>query len=128
LFPGVLRQPGVRREAPHRCRNAGCALRGHDEVGAGYNRARQALVADGRQVCDLRHIVKRGPNGQAPSTVADIYGSTWLTSGAGSVVLTGEPGDPIINFRHVEQPANEVGPWRLPHHHEAWGDDRRAHR
>jgi hypothetical protein len=86
-----------------------------DEVGAAYNRARQHLLQAGIQLLELHHIVKRKPDGAAP-TVDDIYGSTWLTSGAGSVaLLSGEPGDPIVGFRHVKQPAEEVGPWRLLH-------------
>jgi hypothetical protein len=32
-----------------------------------------------------------------------------------NTMLTGEPGDPIIGFRHVKQPGDEVGPWRLLH-------------
>lgn len=86
-----------------------------DKVGAAYNRARQKVLADGRQICELHHNRKAlsGPGGGSHS-IADIYGSTWLTSGAGSVImLTGEPGDPIIEFRHVKQPLNEVGPWRI---------------
>jgi hypothetical protein len=87
-----------------------------DQVGAGYNRARQMLLASGRELCELHHVVKRNPNGGAPSSAADIYGSTWLTAGCGSVILlTGEPGDPIVGFRHVKQPAQEVGPFRLFH-------------
>lgn len=31
------------------------------------------------------------------------------------VLLSGEPGDPIVSFRHLKQPADEVGPWRLLH-------------
>lgn len=88
-----------------------------DQVGAAYNRARQALLHTGAQLLELHHVVKRGANPGAPITsLADIYGSTWLTSGAGSVVLlSGEPGDPIVGFRHVKQPAEEVGPYRLLH-------------
>jgi replicative DNA helicase len=87
-----------------------------DKVGAAYNRARQHLLADGRQICELHHNRKSVAGGGKDSsvTVSDVYGSTWLTSGAGSVImLTGEPGDPIIDFRHIKQPLNEVGPWRL---------------
>ena len=84
-----------------------------DEVAAAYNRGRQYLLAAGRELCELHHTVKRG---QRTPTAADIYGSTWLTSGCGSIILlTGEPGDPIIGFRHVKQPGDEVGPWRLLH-------------
>lgn len=87
-----------------------------DEVGAAYNRARQYALANGCQLCELHHLIKRNPMGGAPNTVADVYGSNWLTAGAGSVImLTGDPGDPIINFRHVKQPFAEVGPWRLLH-------------
>lgn len=88
----------------------------NDEVGAAYNRARQYALAHGIQVCELHHLIKRNPMGGAPNTVADVYGSNWLTAGAGSVVmLTGDPGDPIVEFRHVKQPHDEVGPWRLLH-------------
>jgi hypothetical protein len=88
-----------------------------DEVAAAYNRGRQYLLAASRELCELHHTVKRG---QRTPTAADIYGSTWLTSGCGSIILlTGEPGDPIIGFRHVKQPGDEVGPWRLLHNQRA---------
>lgn len=85
-----------------------------DEVGAAYNRARQYALANNVQICELHHLIKRNPMGGQPSHVADVYGSNWLTAGAGSVVmLTGEPGDPIVEFRHAKQPFSEVGPFRL---------------
>lgn len=87
-----------------------------DEVAAAYNRARQAVLRSGRQIAELHHIVKRREAQVGPPGVGDVYGSTWLTSGAGSVVmLNGEPGDPIVSFRHLKQPADEVGPFRLLH-------------
>lgn len=87
-----------------------------DEVGAGYNRARQHALAEGIQVCELHHTVKRGPGGAAPTNVADVYGSAWLTNGTGSIILlAGEPGDPIVGFKHPRQPAEEVGPFQLMH-------------
>jgi AAA domain len=87
-----------------------------DAVGAQWNRARQHLLAQGCQILELHHSTKRGPAGAPISGVADIYGSTWLTSGCGSIVLLiGEPGDPIMSFRHVKQPAEEVGPYQLLH-------------
>ncbi|OBG50175.1 AAA family ATPase [Mycolicibacterium fortuitum] len=90
-----------------------------DKVGAGYNRARQNLMAAGVQLCELHHVVKRNPNGGPPSSIADVYGSTWLTSGTGSVIfLAGDPGDPIVGFRHLRQPAEVVGPFMLTHDHE----------
>lgn len=87
-----------------------------DEVGAAYNRARQYALANGCQLCELHHLIKRNPMGGSPNSVADVYGSNWLTAGAGSVImLTGDPGDPIIDFRHAKQPHTEVGPFRLMH-------------
>lgn len=94
----------------------------NDEVGAAYNRARQHLLAAGRQLVDIHHTKKAHTHPRdkgktpAPLSIDDIYGSTWLTAGCGSVIiLTGDPGDPIVNFRHLKQPADELGPWRLAH-------------
>lgn len=90
-----------------------------DKVGAGYNRARQQALAEGVQVLELHHTVKRGLAGAEPNTLADVYGSTWLTSGAGSVVsLFGDAGDPVVSWRHLKQPSAEVGPFRVVHDHE----------
>ncbi|WP_322857760.1 AAA family ATPase [Mycobacterium shigaense] len=92
-----------------------------DAVAASYNRARQHLLSSGCELIELHHVVKRtSKNDQPGSAVDSIYGSTWLTSGCGSVVLiSGEPGDPIVGFRHVKQPAEEVGPYRLLHDQDA---------
>ncbi|ORW28176.1 hypothetical protein AWC19_27460 [Mycobacterium palustre] len=87
-----------------------------DAVGAQWNRARQHLLAQGCELLELHHSTKRGPGGASITGVADVYGSTWLTSGCGSIILlTGEPGDPIVAFRHVKQPSDEVGPYQLIH-------------
>lgn len=91
-----------------------------DEVGAGYNRARQTAVAAGVEVLELHHNRKsiNGVKG-AKLGIDDLYGSTWLPSGAGSVLLlTGSPGDPIVGLHHVKQPAAEVGPLQIIHDHE----------
>ncbi|MGW1363512.1 AAA family ATPase [Streptomyces chartreusis] len=91
-----------------------------DAVGSGYNRARQKALAAGVQVLELHHLVKRGPNGSAPNTMADIYGSVWITSGVGSIALLwGEAGDPVVSFRHLKQPMDEAGPFQLVHDHQA---------
>ena len=90
-----------------------------DEVAAAYNRARQHCLANGVEVLELHHMVKRGANGSKPTELADVYGSAWLTAGAGSVVLLwGAAGDPIVTMTHLKQPASEVGPWTLEHDHD----------
>ncbi|QRY55212.1 AAA family ATPase [Mycolicibacterium septicum] len=84
-----------------------------DEVGAMYNRARQSVLAAGINLCELHHIKKPSNDGSGGG-ISEVYGSTWLTSGAGSVImLSGEPGDLEVRFRHVKSPANEVGPWKI---------------
>jgi hypothetical protein len=89
-----------------------------DEVGAGYNRARQLAITAGVQVLELHHLVKRGSDGKAPTSLADVYGSAWLTAGAGSVLLlTGDAGDPIVRASHLKQPQEPWGPAELAHDH-----------
>jgi hypothetical protein len=91
-----------------------------DEVGASYNRARQTALAAGIQVAELHHNRKAlsGAKAERP-TIDDVYGSVWLTSGAGSVILlNGAPGDPIVSLHHLKQPADEVGPLKVIHNQE----------
>lgn len=91
----------------------------NDEVGSGYNRARQMCIAANVQVLELHHMVKRGDNGSPPTSLADMYGSVWIGAGAGSVVnIHGAAGDPIVQMRHLKTPADEVGPYRLRHDHD----------
>lgn len=91
-----------------------------DEVGAGYNRCRQQALAEGVEVLELHHNRKAGTNGSEPRELSDVYGSTWLTSGTGSVLmLWGDAGDPVVSMRHLKQPMTEVGPYRVVHDHRA---------
>ncbi len=88
-----------------------------DEVGAGLNCAIQLALAEGVDVCGLHHQ-RKGQNGTKPKSLEDVYGSTWITAGAGSVVLLwGAAGDPIVELRHLKQPAGEIGPLRVEHDH-----------
>jgi replicative DNA helicase len=88
-----------------------------DETGAGLNAAIQQALADGIDVCCLHHQ-RKGQAGVKPKTLEDVYGSTWITAGAGSVVLLwGQPGDPIVELHHLKQPASEVGPIQIDHDH-----------
>ncbi|MEU7913459.1 DnaB-like helicase N-terminal domain-containing protein [Microbispora bryophytorum] len=90
-----------------------------DTVGAAYNRARQKAITAGVEVLELHHQKKTGTGGGAPNTLADVYGSTWITAGAGSVILLeGKAGDPIVKLKHLKQPAQEVGPLEVTHDHE----------
>ncbi|MFL0278168.1 AAA family ATPase [Mycobacterium sp. SMC-19] len=85
-----------------------------DEVGAGWNRARQTALAAGVEVLELHH--DRKTTDAAAPAIEKLYGSIWITSGAGSVIhLGGEPGDPVVKFRHLKQPATEVAPFEIAH-------------
>lgn len=87
-----------------------------DAVGAGLNTAMQTVIADDRELLALHH--QRKGTGGPPKTLEDVYGSTWLTAGMGSIVLLwGAPGDPIVELRHLKQPADEVGPIKVEHDH-----------
>lgn len=89
-----------------------------DEVGAAYNRARQIAISAGVEVEELHHQVKTGQGGGKPTGINDVYGSVWITSGAGSVLLlVGDPGDPVVEMRHLKQPAETVGPLDIRHDH-----------
>lgn len=90
-----------------------------DEAGAGYNRARQAAITQGVQVLELHHPRKSGADGAGQPTLDNVYGSTWITAGAGSVVfLSGAAGDPVVKFTHLKQPSEEVGPFQILHDHD----------
>lgn len=88
-----------------------------DAPAAAYNRARQTAIAAGIEIVELHHNRKSGANGGAPTSLGDVYGSTWLTAGAGSVLmLNGAPGDAVVELRHLKQPSDgEVGPWKVLH-------------
>lgn len=90
-----------------------------DDVSAGLNSAIQLALAEGVDVVALHHQ-RKGQAGAKAKTLEDVYGSTWVTAGAGSVVLLwGQAGDPVIELIHLKQPATEVGPLQIDHDHDA---------
>lgn len=89
----------------------GCAS---DEMGATINRALQFCLAEGVEVIAAHHQRKAQQGGGKPKSLDDVYGSTFITAGAGSVVLLwGTPGDSLIDLIHLKQPQDPVGPLRL---------------
>ena len=89
-----------------------------DEQASKTNAAIQELLASGIEACALHHQ-RKGLAGtkktdKVPSTIDDVYGSTWLVAGMGSIVCVwGQPGDPIVELTHLKAPAEQVGPWTL---------------
>jgi replicative DNA helicase len=90
-----------------------------DEVGSRVNAEFQQLIAHDIQLVADHHQRKASADNKKPRTLADVYGSTWLTTGMGSVLLLwGEAGDPIVEVSHLKQPSGEVGPLQILHDHD----------
>ena len=88
-----------------------------DETGSRVNLALQHVIAAGIEVLTDHHQ-RKGQDGKKPQKLDDVYGSTWITAGAGSVLLLwGEPGDSIVDLHHLKQPAEDIGPLKLRHDH-----------
>lgn len=82
-----------------------------DETGSRVNAIHQTIVASGVELLVLHHQRKASGDNRRPNRLEDLYGSTWIAAGAGSVVLLwGDPGDPIVEVHHLKQPASPVGP------------------
>jgi replicative DNA helicase len=93
-----------------------------DSLAVAYNNARSRALREDIQVMELHHQRKSNadaPRGQRP-TLDRVYGSTWLTSGAGSVLfLAGEAGDPAVVLHHLKTVTGEIGPLTVIHDHQA---------
>lgn len=89
-----------------------------EEVGQAAHRAFQRLLDEGVEVMILHHTRKAQGDNPTPRKLDDVYGSTWVTAGAGSVlVLEGEGGARTVTLHHVKQPAAPIGPMDLLHDH-----------
>ena len=85
-----------------------------DEGGLAYNNTVQTCVANGVDVVAAHHPRKASSDGRGELSLDDVYGSTWLTAGSGSVVaLEGTTGSGVISWRHLKMPAEEVGPFDI---------------
>jgi replicative DNA helicase len=88
-----------------------------DRIGGNVNRAIQACNAADVDTLVLHHQ-RKGVGGEKPTKLEDVYGSTWITAGAGSVfLLWGEAGSEIVELSHLKQPADPVGPFTIEHDH-----------
>lgn len=90
-----------------------------DETGGRVNAALQETLAYGVEVVVSHHQRKAQANNKKPTTLSDVYGSTWITAGVGSVLLLwGEAGDSVVELVHLKQPVQEIGPLYIVHDHE----------
>lgn len=90
-----------------------------DEVGAAINMAWQEVIAREIELVVLHHERKaQSGSSLRASSLDDVYGSTWLTAGLGSVVqVIGRRGESQVALHHLKQPAEEVGPLTVEHDH-----------
>lgn len=96
-----------------------CSGTTDDESGLRINQQIQECTARGIEVLVLHHQRKASEQNRKPKNLDDVYGSRWLTAGAGSVVmLWGEAGSNEVEMSHLKQPAESVGPLTLVHDHE----------
>lgn len=87
-----------------------------EDTGTALHRAWQSCVEHEVEVLVLHHPRKAQADNKKPTTLADVYGSRWITAGMGSVILLwGDAGDPIVTLEHLKQPGDAVGPLRLLH-------------
>jgi hypothetical protein len=92
-----------------------------EETGQGISRAMNYCVSQGVEVLTYHHQRKHSASAQGkPKELTDVYGSHWITAGAGSIILLwGSAGDLVIELSHLKQPAGVVGPLSVGHDHEA---------
>lgn len=87
-----------------------------DDVGDAVNRLMQQCLAAGIEWVGLHHQRKSSAENRKPRALDDVYGSVWLTAGAGSVLLLwGSPGAAMVELSHLKQPMENVGPLLVSH-------------
>ncbi|MEU6661784.1 DnaB-like helicase N-terminal domain-containing protein [Streptomyces sp. NPDC046821] len=91
-----------------------------DSLAVAFHNARMRALRNGVEIMELHHQRKAtadAPRGQRPA-LDQVYGSTWFTAGAGSVLfVTGRAGDPAVTLHHLKTPTGEVGPLDVTHDH-----------
>ncbi|MGH3262891.1 MAG: AAA family ATPase [Trebonia sp.] len=81
-----------------------------DRAMAAYNRARQTLLAGGRELIELHHLTKKG----------DLFGAKWLDAGVGSVLrISGKPGGLTSTVAQYKPVAHLVQPIKIIHDRDA---------
>jgi hypothetical protein len=89
-----------------------------DEAGLAFNTAVQLILANGTEFLGNHHQRKPGIGNPKPNTLADVYGSNWITAGQGSVILLwGTPGANSVELRHLKPLREPVGPLVVNYDH-----------
>ena len=90
-----------------------------DETGGALFQAWTIATTAGIEVWANHHPIKGGAENKEPSKLRDVYGSRFITAAVVRSSGSGGRGrDPVVKFRHLKQPALEVGPFRLSIDHD----------
>lgn len=85
-----------------------------DEVGAAIAQAWASCAAHEVEIVAPYHPRKATSDHPKPNKLEDVYGSRWITSSSGSVLsLWGQPGDPVVELRHLKPPSEPIGPFMV---------------
>jgi hypothetical protein len=91
-----------------------------DEAGLGFNTTVQMILANRTEFLGNHHQRKPGIGNPKPNTLADVYGSNWITAGQGSVILLwGTPGASSVELRHLKLLREPVGPLLVNYDHDS---------
>jgi replicative DNA helicase len=93
-----------------------------ETVGAAITRSFQLCLAAGIDVMALHHTRKESnaEGAKKEDTLASVYGSNWITAGAGSVLMFyGEPGALDQKMKHLKAPVDPLGPYDIVHDNHA---------
>lgn len=89
-----------------------------DQSGLAINRQVQECLVRGIEVLVLHHQRKASEMNKKPKRLDDVYGSRWITAGAGSVLIVwGDAGSARVELSHLKPPAEAIGPLELLHDH-----------
>jgi replicative DNA helicase len=90
-----------------------------DETGSAVNAAFQLCVRDGIEVWGNHHQRKSpgGKDAHKPKGLDDVYGSRWITAGAGTVLLlwADRAGQAYVDLSTLKPAADDIGPLRVHH-------------
>lgn len=90
-----------------------------EETGFGLNNAFQRVVREGIDTFANHHQRKAqgGKSAGKPKSLDDVYGSTWVTAGAGTVLLlwADKPGSSFVTIETLKPAGEHVGPLTIRH-------------
>lgn len=91
-----------------------------DDGGSAFNRAAASLTAAGIELITVHHGRKANGDNKKPTTIDDIYGSRWITSGQGSVfMIWGDVGGAYHDMYHLKPPKEKLDPLSLKCDHDS---------